>query len=74
MKAFNPKCMKEIVKTAKFAGAKHITLTTRHPELDSVTFERGRIAPLDREGMDKYLAAEMCNSVNMHLYVISIKK
>lgn len=37
-----------------------------HPEIDSVTFERGRIAPLDREGMDKYVAAEMCDSVNMH--------
>lgn len=37
-----------------------------HPELDSVTFERGRIAPLDREGMEKYVAAEMCDSVNMH--------
>lgn len=37
-----------------------------HPEIDSVTFERGRIAPLNREGMDKYVAAEMCDSVNMH--------
>lgn len=37
-----------------------------HPEIDSVTFERGRIAPLDRGGMEKYVAAEMCDSVNMH--------
>ena len=37
-----------------------------HPELDSVTFERGRVEPIDREGMEKYVASEMCDSVNMH--------
>ena len=37
-----------------------------HPEIDSVTFERGRAIPLDRENMPKYVAAEMCDSVNMH--------
>ncbi len=33
-------------------------------ELDSVTFEQGRPTPMDREGMDKYLAAEMCETIN----------
>lgn len=37
-----------------------------HPEIDSVTFERGRVAPLNRENMPKYVAAEMCECMNMH--------
>ncbi len=37
-----------------------------HHEIDSVTFERGRAFPLDREGKKKYLAGEACNSVNNH--------
>ena len=37
-----------------------------HPELDSVTFERGNPRPIDREGAPKYLTGEMCDSVNMH--------
>ena len=35
-----------------------------HPEIDSVTFERGKPSPMNREGMSKYLAAEMCETVN----------
>jgi alpha-L-fucosidase len=35
-------------------------------ELDSVTFEQGRPTPMDREGMDKYVAAEMCQTINQH--------
>lgn len=35
-------------------------------ELDSVTFEQGRPVPMDREGMPKYLAAEMCHTMNAH--------
>ena len=35
-------------------------------ELDSVTFEQGRPTPLDREGMPKYMAAEMCQTINAH--------
>lgn len=35
-------------------------------ELDSVTFEQGRPVPMDREGMPKYLAAEMCQTINAH--------
>lgn len=35
-----------------------------NPEIDSVTFEQGRPTPLDREGMEKYVAAEMCQTVN----------
>ena len=37
-----------------------------NPELDSVTFEQGRPTPLDREGMQKYMAAEMCQTINAH--------
>ncbi len=37
-----------------------------HPEIDSVTFEQGRPTPMDREGMEKYLAAEMCCTINDH--------
>ena len=39
---------------------------TGHPEIDSVTFERGMAYPLNREGMPKYITGEMCDSVNMH--------
>ncbi len=35
-------------------------------EIDSVTFEQGRPTPMDREGMEKYLAAEMCHTMNAH--------
>ena len=35
-------------------------------EIDSVTFEQGRPAPMNREGMTKYLAAEMCYTLNDH--------
>ncbi len=37
-----------------------------NPELDSVTFEQGRPTPMDREGMSKYYAAEMCHTMNAH--------
>ena len=39
---------------------------TGNPEIDSVTFEQGRPTPMNREGMDKYLAAEMCLTLNDH--------
>jgi len=35
-------------------------------EIDSVTFEQGTPEPMDREGMPKYLAAEMCQTTNNH--------
>ena len=35
-------------------------------ELDSVTFEQGRPTPLDRDGAPKYIAAEMCHTMNDH--------
>ena len=35
-------------------------------EIDSVTFEQGRPTPMNREGMPKYLAAEMCHTLNDH--------
>jgi alpha-L-fucosidase len=37
-----------------------------HPEIDSVTFERGRAEALDRSGMSKYVAGEMCHTFNFH--------
>lgn len=37
-----------------------------NPEIDCVTFERGRPEPLDREGASKYITGEMCESVNAH--------
>ncbi|MBE6650836.1 MAG: alpha-L-fucosidase [Ruminococcaceae bacterium] len=39
---------------------------TGNPEIDSVTFEQGRPTPLNREGMEKYVAAEMCYTLNDH--------
>lgn len=35
-------------------------------EVDSVTFEQGKPTPMDREGMTKYVAAEMCETLNDH--------
>ena len=35
-------------------------------EIDSVTFEQGRPVPMNREGMEKYIAAEMCHTMNAH--------
>ena len=35
-------------------------------EIDSVTFEQGTPEPMNREGMEKYLAAEMCQTINNH--------
>jgi len=37
-----------------------------HPEIDSVTFEQGKPTPMNREGMTKYVAAEMCYTLNDH--------
>jgi alpha-L-fucosidase len=37
-----------------------------NPQLDSVTFEQGRPTPMDREGHKKYVAAEMCHTMNNH--------
>lgn len=38
--------------------------TIIHEEVDSVTFEQGRPLPMNREGMKKYITAEMCNTIN----------
>lgn len=37
-----------------------------NPELDSVTFENGQAQPMNRDGMEKYVAAEMCHTMNDH--------
>lgn len=37
-----------------------------NPEIDSVTYEQGRPTPMNREGMEKYVAAEMCHTINSH--------
>ena len=39
---------------------------TGHPEIDSVTFEQGRPTPMDRSGKPKYIAGEMCQTMNRH--------
>ena len=39
---------------------------TGNIEIDSVTFEQGRPTPMNREGMPKYIAAEMCHTLNDH--------
>lgn len=35
-------------------------------EIDSVTFEQGKPTPMNRDGMPKYVAAEMCHTLNNH--------
>lgn len=37
-----------------------------HPEIDAVTFERGRPTPINRAGMSKYVTGEMCHTANYH--------
>ncbi|MBE7023422.1 MAG: alpha-L-fucosidase [Ruminococcaceae bacterium] len=37
-----------------------------NPEIDSVTFEQGIPTPMNREGMSKYVSAEMCHTLNEH--------
>lgn len=37
-----------------------------NPEIDSVTFERGRPKALDRTNHPKYVTAEMCHTMNFH--------
>ena len=37
-----------------------------HPELDSTTFEQGLPVAPDRSGWPKYLAGEMCQTMNTH--------
>ena len=37
-----------------------------HPEIDSVTFEQGLPKPIDRSKMTKYIAGEMCATLNDH--------
>ncbi len=37
-----------------------------HPQIDSTTFEQGRPTPMDRRGMPKYVAGEMCQTMNRH--------
>ncbi len=35
-------------------------------EIDCVTYEQGRPTPMDRAGMSKYVAGEMCQTMNRH--------
>ena len=39
---------------------------TGHPEIDSVTYENNSARPMNREGMKKYLASEVCKTMNSH--------
>ena len=40
--------------------------TIGHGMIDSVTYERGAPRPMDRRGMSKYIACEMCQTMNQH--------
>lgn len=37
-----------------------------HPMIDSVTFEQSAAKPIDHRGHEKYVAAEMCQTINHH--------
>ena len=37
-----------------------------HPEIDSVTYEQGCATWIDREGQPKYVAGEVCRTMNSH--------
>lgn len=37
-----------------------------HHEIDAVTYENGLATAINREGMSKYVAGEMCNTINDH--------
>ncbi|OQA00466.1 MAG: Alpha-L-fucosidase [Planctomycetes bacterium ADurb.Bin401] len=37
-----------------------------HPEIDSVTYEQGSPELRDQSGREKYIAGEMCQTMNMH--------
>jgi alpha-L-fucosidase len=39
---------------------------TGHPEIDCVTYENQMASPMDRTGHKKYLAGEMCQTMNTH--------
>ena len=39
---------------------------TGHPEIDSVTYENNAAKPMNREGMEKYVASEVCKTMNAH--------
>lgn len=43
-----------------------------NPQIDSVTFEQGRPTPMKRDGMKKYLAAEMCETINDHWGIVKL--
>ncbi len=45
---------------------------TGNRHIDSVTFEQGRPDPMNREGMTKYIASEMCQTINAHWGIGSI--
>ena len=37
-----------------------------HKDIDVVTFEQGNVHPIDRDGVPKYCAAEVCLTMNKH--------
>ena len=37
-----------------------------HPEIDSVTYEQGKAKLIDRTGHSKYIAGEVCRTLNSH--------
>lgn len=45
-------------------GLSHHGESSAYKEIDSVTFERGKAEPMNREGQEKYLATEVCDSIS----------
>jgi len=37
-----------------------------HPQLDTVTFEQGSLAPVDQSGFERHLAMEACQTMDRH--------
>ncbi len=60
IRKYQPKAM--IINNTGLGNRREI----EHPEIDSVTFEQGRPAPMDRDDMEKYISAEMCYTLNQH--------
>ncbi len=44
----------------------HCPGVIEHPEIDSVTYENQMANPMDRKGHTKYVAGEMCQTLNSH--------
>lgn len=60
IRSYHPDCI-IVNNTSIGAGGQH-----GHPEIDTLTFEQGKPAKQNRIGMSKYLASEMCETINSY--------